>query len=127
MIIGIGTDILNKNRVCQVISSENQSFISRVYSEAELIEAGKSANDITFYLGTRFAGKEAVFKTLSIPSSSKIYLREIQILNDVNGIPYVELKGEMARTAKERGITKILISLSYDTDYIIAYATAIAD
>jgi len=131
MIVGIGVDLLNKKRFSQCIcSSKVKSFTKRVYSEEELKEANKyevDFKDRNYYLGTRFAGKEAVFKTLSISSNFRIELKDIRIINDSNGIPIVELNGKIAEIAKEKGITRILISLSYDTDNIIAFATAIAD
>lgn len=77
-----------------------------------------------FSHATRFAGKEAVFKTFGVDGNA-ILLNEIEILENEVGQPIVILHGNAKRIAKQNQIQKILISLSYDTDYAIAYATAI--
>jgi phosphopantetheine--protein transferase-like protein len=73
---------------------------------------------------TRFAGKEAVFKALHI-NGEDIRLNEIEILELENGQPFITLHGKAERISKERGISQIHISLSYDTDYAIAYAACV--
>lgn len=73
---------------------------------------------------TRFAGKEAVFKCFGV-HGNLIRLNEIEILENEFGQPQVTLLGEAKSIADQKNISRILISLSYDTDYAIAYATAI--
>ena len=75
---------------------------------------------------TRFSGKEAVFKALNLHGDA-IRLNEIEILENENGQPTVALYGNAKRLADEKGITQIFISLSYDTDYAVAYAAAVCE
>ncbi|MEZ3470867.1 MAG: holo-[acyl-carrier-protein] synthase, partial [Schaedlerella sp.] len=67
---------------------------------------------------------EAVFKALNI-YGNEIRLNEIEILENENGQPTVILHGNALRLAEQKGISRILISLSYDTDYAVSYATAL--
>lgn len=122
MVIGVGSDILRLDRVAQDASQlpDGSPFLRSTYTVAERAEA--VARPIpSLYLATRFAGKEAVFKAFGI-DSSHVKLNEIEILNDQNGQPQVALYGRLKQIAEEKGITDILLSLSYDTDYAIAFA-----
>ena len=70
-----------------------------------------------------FVMVEAVFKALNL-NGNAIRLNEIEILENENGQPQVTLHGKAEQLAKEKKITTIMISLSYDTDYAVAYAAA---
>lgn len=124
MIIGVGTDILSKNRINDILSGDCNVFIAKTFSAKEIEQAEERMIPNNYY-ATRFAGKEAVFKTFSI-SGNHINLTEIEILEGKYGAPTVTLTGKMKEIAIEKGINKIYISLSFDTDYIVAYATALS-
>lgn len=120
MIAGVGTDILNMKDLSKDYLISSDPFLVKTYSEKEI--AAASVREIPFYYyATRFAGKEAVFKSLGI-SSDHIRMSEIEILNDENGKPYVTLYGELKKKAEERGVICIHISLSYEKDYATAFA-----
>lgn len=122
MLLGIGTDIIKIERIKNISQNPEDPFMKKVFSHREMEEAFRRDNK-DFYYATRFAGKEAVFKSLSIVPNN-INFSEVEILNKENGQPYVTLHGSIAEYAKKRGIKNILISLSYDTEYAIAYAAA---
>lgn len=122
MLIGVGTDIL---RVSDILSSslkENDPFFKKTYASME-VEQAKKREVPAYYYATRFAGKEAVFKCLGIHSDG-VSLNEIVIIDDENGQPHVTLEGRLKELACEKNIAEILISLSYDKDYAVAYAAA---
>jgi len=120
MVKGIGTDILAYDRI--VHSLEDDAFLRAVYTEEEREKAAKSPDWRRFYF-TRFAGKEAVFKSLGVHPDS-IRLKDIEILPDENGKPCVNLYGNASRQASRREIKEILISLSWETEYALAVAVA---
>lgn len=123
MIKGVGTDILAIKRLRQIMESQDSNlFLTRVYTDNELNQ-GALRTDSLLYYATRFAGKEAVFKSLGL-GSSHIDLREIEILETESGQPSVNLLGRMKTWAIEKGITVLHLSLSYDTDYVVAFAVA---
>lgn len=104
---GIGIDIVELNRL--------NNIKSRVLSEEELI----FYNDITnesrkkTYLGGRFAAKEAIFKAIS-QSDIKVNYKDITILNDKNGKPYVKTHPFLD--------VDIMISISHTEEYAVAQA-----
>ena len=65
MIIGIGTDILNLERLKKIMNKYDQNFIDRIYGKNEIkISKSKLINSMN-YFGKRFSGKEATWKALS--------------------------------------------------------------
>jgi len=51
-------------------------------------------------------------------------MKEIEIVNDASGVPTVHLHGEAQRLAEQKGIKKIVISLSHSDTTAIAFAQA---
>ena len=108
MIKGIGCDILKIDKVKHLLKT-TPAFLTKCFSKRELEEYHKR-NDIA-YLASRFAAKEAIFKTLSQYNHD---FNTIEILNDNNGKPYVVIQNELK--------PQILVSISYEEDYVIACA-----
>ena len=124
MILGIGTDILNQNRLCDAFLQPGDPFFHATYSHEEQ-EAAESRADRKQFLAGRFAAKEAICKCLGLGQAQKrVLLREISVLSDEDGAPYVRLTGEMQRIAAERNISGILVSLSFDGDLVVSFALA---
>lgn len=122
MIYGVGTDILKISNISSCVSEPSDPFVRRSFTEAET-ELILSREKPLYSFATRFAGKEAVFKCLDL-GGNDISLRDIEILENDKGKPLVFLHGRAAALASEKGIARIHISLSYDTDYATAYALA---
>lgn len=125
MIKGIGTDILKISRLQSVLEDQKglEAFLNHTYTEKEL-EAIRAAQRPLFRFATHFAGKEAVFKSLGLPSDTRFQWKDMEILYLDTGQPYVVLHGKIKELCKEKGIGKVLISLSYDTEYAVAYAVS---
>lgn len=123
MIIGIGTDLLKVAEIYPSFTDESDAFMWKTYTQAEMLQAKQRGEAAYFYYATRFAGKEAVFKTLNL-NGNGVLLNEIEILDEENGKPSVTLKGVLLEYATKVGIKNIQLSLSYDSDYAIAFAMA---
>ena len=115
MLYGIGTDILNINQIESSVSDRQDPFVRKIYTPAE-IELIESRPLPLYSYATRF-------KALNLNGTAS-RLNEIEILENENGQPQVTLHGKAEQLAKEKKITTIMISLSYDTDYAVAYAAA---
>ncbi|MEN8905138.1 MAG: holo-ACP synthase [Clostridiales bacterium] len=125
MVIGIGTDILKLSHIDILMKNMEDPFFKKIYTKNEYNFGLKSANPLTYFAG-RFAGKEAVFKTFNIDGNA-ILLKEIEILKKECGAPLVNLFGNAKVISEKRGIFRMELSLSYDTDYVVAYAIAIGE
>lgn len=119
--INIGVDLLNLDRFYQILSTDKTVFIERNYTEAEITQAGMSTNPKR-YFATRFSAKEAIFKCFKISGDRLSDLKEIEILNDENGIPQVKLHGKMKEVAVDKFIHHCEISISHDSGNVVTFA-----
>jgi holo-[acyl-carrier protein] synthase len=121
---GVGTDILLIDRVRRCVDSP--SFVRRTFTEVET-RLSESRPDPASYYAKVFAGKEAVFKCFGISADALGSWRDVEIVDSDEQQPVVNLSGSLAAMASSRGVSRVLLSLSYDTDYAIAFAALIGE
>ena len=92
MIYGIGTDLINSERVEKLLNKFEDKFLFKIFSNKEINNSKKSYNK-ALYFSKRFAGKEAFWKAISPNRENTLHLNEIEILSNDNGKPYVNLIG----------------------------------
>ena len=124
--ISIGVDIVYIGRISKNIDDGNDRFINRVYTKDE-INFCKNKKNISHHFAGRLAGKEAVSKALKLSWEVGINWKDIEIINEKNGIPRVVLYGEAKKVANERKIKNIRISISHEKEYAIAFAVTTGD
>lgn len=117
MIIGIGCDIIDIDRIGKSIQKE--SFVRRVYTAAEQDMSGSKAS---FY-ADNFAVKEAVSKCFGTGIRG-FSLTDIECLRDEIGKPYVVLHGKALEKAVAMGIGDIQVSISNTACQSMAFAIA---
>jgi holo-[acyl-carrier protein] synthase len=112
----VGVDIVAVTRLEKAVAYWGERFLKRVYTDAELeLCCGRASS-----LAARFAGKEAVIKTLG-GLSKGFRWREIEILSDPRGKPLVNLYGSMRDKAASLGLSGLAISLSDCEEYAVAF------
>ena len=120
--IGIGVDIIALSRVKDAIETSGDVFLNKVFTNWERERAQSHPNPDAYFAMT-FAGKEAIFKLFHIGWETGVKLTEIEIREGPHGEPIPTLSGVFAKIAKDKNVTEIVISLSYDTDYAIGIAS----
>lgn len=123
MIFGIGTDIVEIERISKVVERHGERFTGYILTDAELAEAERRGDKIQFIAG-RWAAKEAVAKALGCGLGGSCAWRDIEIAGKPNGAPQVTLSGTGAKTMREQGIRKIFVSISHERGHAIAMAVA---
>ena len=118
-IIGLGTDIVEIDRIKEVVSRHTEHFKNRVYTADELLCAEKK-NDQIAYLAGRWAAKEAAAKALGCGIGSSCALNDIEIINDAAGQPQLSFYGDAANTAEKLGVNDIKLSISHEKHYAVA-------
>lgn len=126
MVLGVGIDIVSITRLKDVIESSGKVFLDKVFTPTEQQRA-ESHPDPVAYFAMTFAAKEAIFKCFRIGWETGVKLTEIEIRDGEFGEPIPVLTGAFAELAQERGATKVLLSLSYDTEYAVGTANLVAD
>lgn len=119
--IAIGTDILQIDRIDEVLSRLGDRFVRRILTEQEQREYHASKHGSRL-LAKRFAAKEAIAKSLGTGIGRGVSWQDIQIGHDANGAPIVQLSGGARRVAMERGGQRVELSLADEMDYVVAFA-----
>jgi holo-[acyl-carrier protein] synthase len=118
---GVGVDIVSIDRVRDAVDTAGEAFLGKVFTTAEREHAKAHANPVT-RLAMLFAGKEAIFKTFGVGWGTGVRLSEIEITDGECGEPVPNLKGRFMELASERGVDRVLLSMSYDGEYAVAVA-----
>ncbi len=112
MILGIGTDIIENERIAGVYERRGERFLKRVFSEQE-IEYALSHEDPVPYLAARFAVKEAAIKALNLRETVGLSMLDVEVAGKAFGKKHLVLKGPARRIADEMGANKFHISISH--------------
>ncbi|NLL71917.1 MAG: holo-ACP synthase [Clostridiales bacterium] len=114
MISGIGVDLIEIDRVAKACKSEG--FLKRCFTDDEINLIG----DRWAKAAGNFAVKEAVAKMFGIGFRG-ISLKEIEVLRDECGKPYVNLYGKAAELARKQEISTIHVSITNTKEYANAF------
>ncbi|MBP6730520.1 MAG: holo-ACP synthase [Chitinophagales bacterium] len=117
MIAGIGTDIIQVERIKRAI--EKEALKLKVFSAREIEYCDKDKSGESY--AARAAGKEAFFKALGTGWRDKMGISEVEILNDELGKPFIELSGETLKVFERKGGGRIHISLSHTKENAVAF------
>ena len=121
MILGIGTDILRCQRIAEVIARQGDRFAERSLTNNELNTYQQHSVHERF-LAKRFAAKEAVGKALGTGIGQGVSWHDIEITSNQIGAPEVILSGEALKRAQTLGGDRVMISLSDEKEYVVAFA-----
>jgi len=120
--IRVGTDLCAIADVAASLEQFGPRYLRHVYTEHEAAEC-TSRGAAAEALAARFAGKEAVIKTLR-PRDSRPAWRDIEVRRDPAGWCDVVLSGEAAELAAAANVVALSLSITHEREY--AQATAIA-
>jgi holo-[acyl-carrier protein] synthase len=119
MIIGVGIDIIEIDRIKKSVDDYGDHFLKKVFTEKELAYCLSKSNKYQ-HLAARFAAKEAVYKALASNWHENMTWQSIEISNEPNGLPVVTLHGELNQFLTEKESLKI--SMSHSRDYVACVA-----
>jgi len=115
-----GVDLIEVERVREVIERQGQQFLERVFTEAELRECGGRVQS----LAARFAAKEAVAKALG-RGIGDVGWHDIEISGNEYKAPQLTLHGIGRDVAEELGIRRWSLSLSHTHEHAVAIAVGV--
>ncbi|MCK5708730.1 MAG: holo-ACP synthase [Candidatus Aureabacteria bacterium] len=116
MIVGIGVDIVDVNRIKKIIQGENGNrFIERTFSETEIEYCNKFKDPFTHFAG-RFAVKEGFYKAVN-SIVSELALKDIETINTHSGEPKLKVKAKNFNMEKYN----IKISISHTEGIAAAF------
>jgi holo-[acyl-carrier protein] synthase len=126
MILGLGNDIIDIQRVGRTIDRYGERFLDRVFTETERQKSDARVQRAASY-AKRFAAKEACAKALGTGLRQGVYWRDMGVVNLSSGRPTLVLTGGAAEQLKR--ITppgfEARIDLTLTDDYPLAQAIVI--
>ena len=93
MIIGIGSDLCNIERIEKSLERFGDRFLERVFTDVEKAKARSRPHTIAGTLAKRFAAKEAFSKAVGTGFKRGVFMKDIGVVNAPSGAPTLQLTG----------------------------------
>ncbi len=120
-IFGIGTDIVEIQRIEVIWNTYGIRFAKRILSPNELKQLSSFSYPVR-YLSKHFTAKEAIAKALGTGFRLGVYLTQISIEHTEKGKPIISFLGKTKEFVNKLGILETYISISDEASYTIAFA-----
>tara|TARA_B110000967_G_scaffold198493_1_gene231576 strand:+ start:81 stop:467 length:387 start_codon:yes stop_codon:yes gene_type:complete len=120
-ILGSGVDIVENLRITK--SLKNKNFISRIFTDREILLSKKTRNKTAYY-AKRFAAKEAFAKAMGTGFRNDLNFKDISIINNNVGKPSFVINKKLKKIIKKQFKTTTLnffLSISDEKKYSIAF------
>ncbi|NQX62446.1 holo-ACP synthase [Paenibacillus qinlingensis] len=123
MIIGVGTDLIEIERIGKMLeSSSGDRFMERILTPAERDLAQKRRGRLAEFVSGRFAAKEAIVKAIGCGIGKQIGFQDLEVLPDTLGKPVCTVKDAALLRAGLPSSYRIHISITHTGSMASAYA-----
>jgi holo-[acyl-carrier protein] synthase len=112
MIVGVGIDVLEVERMERELERDGAGFVQQVFCSGETAYCEAKRRPARHY-AARFAAKEAVFKALGLEGGDTSAWRDVEIQSCADGSGRVVLHGRLRRLANHRGVRRVWLSMSH--------------
>jgi holo-[acyl-carrier protein] synthase len=119
MIVGLGIDIAEVDRIERAIRRYGQRFLKRVFTAAEIDYCQSKANVFERFAG-RFAAKEAAMKAIGTGWRRGVKWRDFEVVREPSGRPILRISGVAAGFAERLGMKRALVSITHTAAQAIA-------
>lgn len=119
MIIGIGVDIIEIDRIKESIEKFGDHFLNKIFTQKE-IKYCLSKHNKYQHFAARFAAKESIAKALATGWNKEFSWQNIEISNQPNGSPVVTLLGSLKNFLTPD--KELKISMSHSKNYVVGMA-----
>ncbi len=119
MIVGLGLDVAEIDRIEAAITRHGDAFVGRIYTDAEVSYCRRFRNSAERFAG-RFAAKEAAMKALGTGWRHGVRWRDIEVLRQPGGKPTLRLAGVAAEFAAKLGVKSISMTITHSGNLAIA-------
>jgi holo-[acyl-carrier protein] synthase len=127
VIYGVGTDLIEIDRIAQAQARFGERFAQRILGPQELerlaARTQRSPRRGLAYLATRFAAKEAISKALGLGMRLPMTWRAVEIVNAPSGRPVAIAHGELALFLRAKRL-RLHVSVTDERSIAMAYAVA---
>jgi holo-[acyl-carrier protein] synthase len=124
MIVGIGTDLAEVERIGASIERWGDRFLNRVFTPGEQRYASTKANAAERF-AARFAAKEAGMKAIGTGWRAGVTWQDFEIVNERSGRPVLRLSGAALKFSRQLGAKRVSVSLTHTSE--VAFAVVILE
>ena len=121
MIFGIGTDVVQQERVRLVHEKFGERFVERLLLPAELAAFRRYTRPVRF-LAMRFAAKEAIVKAMGTGFAHGMWIRDSGVVSNAWGKPEIIWSERGRRMCEQLGIGEGHVTLTDEAGLIVAVA-----
>jgi holo-[acyl-carrier protein] synthase len=111
MIVGVGIDILETERMVRELARDGGGLRDSVFTAGEIAEGERSARPAAHFTAC-FAAKEAIFKAFGGIRERDVSWHDLDVRSRPDGTPEVVLHGAAERLAGRLGVKHIRLTLS---------------
>jgi holo-[acyl-carrier protein] synthase len=119
MIVGLGLDIAEIDRIEAAITRHGAPFLERLFTPSEIAYCERFKNRYERYAG-RFAVKEAAMKALGTGWSNGVRWRDIEVMREPSGKPGLRLEGAAREIADRLGVRNISVTITHSGNLALA-------
>jgi len=119
VIVGLGVDIAEVNRIEAAIARHGRTFLGRVFTAAEIAYCEHHRNRFERYAG-RFAAKEAAMKALGTGWGGGVRWLDIEVIRLASGQPTLALYGATRDHAERIGVRHTSLSITHTENTALA-------
>jgi holo-[acyl-carrier protein] synthase len=119
MIKGIGTDLIELDRIARVYFDYGDRLLHRLFTPEERSYFAAWADPVPRVAG-RFAAKEAVMKALGTGWSDGVRWRDIEVIRQPSGKPEIVLHGRCREIFTSLGAERVHCTITHSRDYAMA-------
>jgi holo-[acyl-carrier protein] synthase len=119
MIIGLGVDITQIDRIEAAIARRGRALLERLFTPSEIAYCEKHRNRAERFAG-RFAAKEAAMKALGTGWARGVRWRDIEVVREPSGKPTLKLSGATRAIADRLGVKNIALTITHDGNTALA-------
>jgi len=112
MIVGIGVDLCEVERIEAAIARHGERFLARIYTPAERAYCESKPNRMERFAG-RFAAKEAAMKAIGTGWSRGVGWRDFEVKRSASGQPVIDFHGVARTIATGLGARRALVSITH--------------
>jgi holo-[acyl-carrier protein] synthase len=123
VVLGLGTDLIEIERIEQSIRRFGDAFLGRIFTPAEIAYCVRKKNAAESF-AARFAAKEAGAKALGTGISRGVGWQELEVIRQPWQRPELVLSGRAAEIAASLGVSRLSLSLSHSRSMSIAVVVA---
>jgi holo-[acyl-carrier protein] synthase len=120
-IYGIGTDIVQCERINKLWAEHGINFAQRILTDYELAAFADQKTNQVGFLAKRFAAKEAIAKALGTGFRDDVFITQVGIETDSKGKPVVKFYAKTKEYVANQNIIDVHISISDESEYVVAF------